>query len=256
MFNIFRRSSKGSATSSSCSRQSSLATTCSMSTKPKTSFFSLPGELRNRIYNLVAEGRTLRLKNATINHKKTTSTRRRHSTTDDPIPSLFITSKQCRSEYLTILLSSAKLHIQIIDFDFHRVIRLIGSLYCSELKSLRLNPNLILALSFTPRSFGKMGEMESNLRRWVQHRSLGLDRLPWRYRLGAESTSSVFVVSYNRCMTILKMGQCKLEESLGWEIQRIMDVVEVPSGSDGVQFGKEYLEFERGRLWSTAVAHV
>ncbi|KAF7188884.1 hypothetical protein HII31_09807 [Pseudocercospora fuligena] len=259
MLKKFRRSSKASTTSATppSSRHGSVATTISTKTttssRTKTNFFSLPAELRNQIYNLAAKGIVLRLLD-----RKSQKLPKRRKTTIDTVPSLFITSRQCRSEYLPILLSTAKIEVQVIDFDFSNIIRIIGSLYCTELKSLRLNPNLMLALSFTPRSSDKLGIMEANLRRWAAHRSQGLDRLPWRYRLGAKPDSSVFVVSYHRCMAVLKMVKCKVEEGLGWELQRIMDVVEIPNreGNGGPQMGAEYHEFERGVLWDSAVGNV
>lgn len=182
-----------------------------------TNFFSLPAELRNVVYETVAAKTVLRI----TDHRSSRLSKKRPI----PTPSLLVASQQCRAEYLPILLSTARIEISITDFDFSNLMRVTGSLYNTELRALRQNRRLMTILSFSRSP--KLGALESNLRRWATHRSAALDRLPWQYRLEQDPHSAVGTVIYAKCMANLRMVYLRVEEALQWEVQSIMDAVDM-----------------------------
>ena len=142
-------------------------------TKPKPgtlTFFNLPAELRNAIYEHIAE-ETYILVPLPPSGKKTTYKLPR------PTPSLLLVSKQTRQEYLPLLLEYATITFQVKDFDFRNLMRITSSLYSTELKALRHNTHLTLRLHLD-----KMRpEALQALRRWLVNRSEHLDRLTFYY---------------------------------------------------------------------------
>ncbi|MGG6498669.1 UNVERIFIED_CONTAM: hypothetical protein NY603_37655, partial [Bacteroidetes bacterium 56_B9] len=77
--------------------------------------------------------------------------------------------------------------ITIQNFNFSNLIRITGSLYNTELKSLRCNPNLTIFLTFpTPNSSVlplRDQTLEASLRTWITYRATGMDKLPWHYAI-------------------------------------------------------------------------
>lgn len=130
----------------------------------RTTFFSLPAELRNVIYEEVAKEALIRIPSA----------KERGNKHLPPVPSLLVVSKQTRNEYLPLLLESARIRVVVKDYDFRGVASVCRSLYSSELKALRKNNHLQIEL------LGDKCTKESlvALRRWLENRGRGLDRLP------------------------------------------------------------------------------
>ena len=187
--------------------------------KPVT-FFDLPGEIRNDIYQLAAQDLVLTLapprKRASAKHAVR-------------IPALFLTSRQARKECFPILLSTTPIEVRIANFDFQNLTRQVSSLYSSELKALRRNNHLTIRFTF-PKPH-KRQDCILDVWRWAAGRTDSLDRLPWRYicvpRLGpdgpsAEMQPDPLLIKHLRALFF------KVEESVQWELQRIMDGVEGP----------------------------
>ncbi|KXL45521.1 hypothetical protein M433DRAFT_134587 [Acidomyces richmondensis BFW] len=152
------------------SRHDSIATNSSQ--KSGLTFFDLPAELRNEIYDLVASTTIL-----TLPPSSNTSNRKDRSLV--PVPGLLLTSRQTRREYLPLLYSTAPVAVEIRDFNFNPLLNAVANLYATELKALRLNPNLVLQL----RTQNCTKDNLAGLRRWVVSRANSLDRLPWRYEV-------------------------------------------------------------------------
>jgi hypothetical protein len=138
--------------------------------RPRTlTFFDLPAELRNAIYEHVAKETRILVPLPSKKPPKVLP----------PTPSLLLVSKQTRQEYLSLLLEHATIAFQVRDLDFHHVIRITGSLYSSELKSLRCNANLTIRL-WLDKVDPDLKSMAA-LRRWLVNRSSALDRLNFEY---------------------------------------------------------------------------
>jgi hypothetical protein len=163
-----------------------------MSTPNTTTFYDLPSELRIYIYELVARDTRLSLFSASPKHIKT--------------PALLLTSQQIRTEYRPVLLSLAPVRANIGNYNFRPLMRVVGSLYSSELKALRKNNNLTIVLHL--KNFDVTSEYcMTSLRRWAVKRAEALDRLPWSYEL-VKSTSS------NMPMAHAVAQMCRLEKSI------------------------------------------
>lgn len=132
-------------------------------------FFDLPAELRNVVYEYVAAETKLH-----IVAPMSKSTKK-----PPPLPSLLLVSRQTRQEYVPLLLANASITAVIKDYDFRNLMRVCCSLYSTELKALRSNNNLIV------RFLAQKGKPECmpSLRRWLVNRGKGLDRIPWQYGL-------------------------------------------------------------------------
>ncbi|KAK5174288.1 ferrochelatase hem15 [Saxophila tyrrhenica] len=135
----------------------------------KLSFFDLPAELRNAIYELVAEDTRIFIPSA--------SSKKNGKAPYHPPPPLLLVSGQTRREFLPLLLELAPIRTVIKDLDFSNLTRLISSLYATELRALRCNPNLTLLLQIEKPS----RETIASLRRWLTNRAEGLDRIAFHY---------------------------------------------------------------------------
>ena len=207
-----RAESPGSRRDSAATLQSTLTLirTCD---PDRLSFFGLPAELRNYIYDLVASSTVLTL--PTVPKKQ------------DRVPpetiGLLLTSRQARHEYSPLLLSTAPVVVDIKDFEFKDVIRVVSSLYSTELKALRQNQNLVLRL----KTQNCTKENLASLRRWLVNRSDSLDRLPWRYEIQvAEPASPISRFRLSRellfyTQRLSRMG-LRLEDTLKWELQTVL----------------------------------
>ncbi|KAK3679213.1 ferrochelatase hem15 [Recurvomyces mirabilis] len=207
----FRRGSKDTITSitSQEPRHDSLATAPSTSPQAlipnKPTFFDLPAEVRNEIYDFLANDTILYLPPPP--EKKQDERKKK-----DYIPpcGLLLASRQCRKEFLPLIYSSSPVIIDIKDFDFTPLLRVIGSLYSTDLKAFRLNKTLILRL---------------------RTQNYSLDRLPWRYevfvsdpigRMGCFRQSREITFYAER----LQRMQGRLEETLQWELVAIVAAFE------------------------------
>lgn len=198
MFRRLRRSTKQSQTSK-CEAPN-------LTGRRRTSFFDLPAELRNHIYALAVQ-HIQQLRIVPRTSPIPVPIKRNHNRQNDRIPALFVTSRQCRAEYLPILLATAPIEMRILDFDFRRLGRIIGSLYSSELKALRSNSRLTLRLYFSNRASSSSSSssspsssssssipntfLEFGLYTWIKSRAAGMDRIPWRYALPVTMTRDV-----------------------------------------------------------------
>ncbi|KAK4570462.1 ferrochelatase hem15 [Recurvomyces mirabilis] len=229
MLKKFRRGSKDTITSitSHEPRHDSLATAPATSPQAlipnKPTFFDLPAEVRNEIYDFLANDTILYLPPPTTEKKQDERKKK------DYIPpcGLLLTSRQCRKEFLPLLYSSSPVIIDIKDFDFTPLPRVIGSLYSTDLKAFRANKTLILRLRTQNCTRANL----DGLRRWLVHRADSLDRLPWRYevfvsdpigRMGCFRQSREITFYAER----LQRMQGRLEETLQWELVAIVAAFE------------------------------
>ncbi|KAK4502223.1 hypothetical protein PRZ48_005648 [Zasmidium cellare] len=203
MFKKFRRSSKEKVEQRRASTQSTPVAT----NKNYKTFFDLPAELRNDIYSLAASDLILHLFNPSTKTQK-----------QKPIPALLLANRQCRNEFLPILLSTATIKASITDFDFSPLLRVTGSLYATELKSLRANPNLKISL----RTKKCTNDAYPNLRRWCINRASSLDRLPWSYGLDMGSSEQLQWYAERARVLFEKLGE---EPSVRAEVQRVLEVL-------------------------------
>ncbi|KAF1821899.1 uncharacterized protein K489DRAFT_227927 [Dissoconium aciculare CBS 342.82] len=211
MLNVFRRRS-GLRTGGNTASDEDLQ----FATHSKISFYDLPGEIRNQIYELSAHNATLRL---IENHHKSDANKQKECIA---IPGLLLTSHRCREEYLPLLLSTAYIDALIVNFDFKNVIRLTKGLYPPELKALRSNPSLNISL-LVPSSSSQ--QEFSNLRLWATSCAYDLDRLPWNYQLAPESQSSTCSDIRRSCYYRMTFMFSAVEERLQWEMSRLINVI-------------------------------
>lgn len=153
------------------SRTATTATTTSTTTTPtdrKVSFFDLPAEIRNVIYEDIASQTRIFIP---------TPSKKSSKLPPPPMPSLLLVSRQTRREYLPLLLSIAPIQTMVKDFDFTHLTRITSSLYSTELKALRMNPTFIIRLRIERCSRDTI----ANLRRWLTLRATALDRIAFTY---------------------------------------------------------------------------
>jgi hypothetical protein len=153
----------------------------SLDNRNRLSFYDLPAELRNEVYELVIADATLSLPAhlfaASLSQKAKLVLRRRKPLAIPNINGLLLASKQCRHEYLSVLLSSIQVIVEIKDFDFDNLIRVNSSLPALEVAALRSNRNLRLHLDTRNCTTKDLG----SLRRWLEYRCHEQNQLPWKY---------------------------------------------------------------------------
>lgn len=169
-----------------------------IATNAGLNFFDLPAELRNAIYDFVISDATLSLPSSVFSSTSRRLSklpalplRRRKSLAQAPINGLLLASRQCRREYLTFLLSTVEVVVEVKDFDFESLMRVSSGLGDLEAKALESNPNLKLHL-ITQNCTTKDLTL---LRRWLDYRHapnglsglayLGVS-LPWKYEFPLE----------------------------------------------------------------------
>ncbi|GAB7327542.1 hypothetical protein MBLNU13_g11406t1 [Cladosporium sp. NU13] len=225
MFDKLRRRRKASVVSiasvkSTCDPQTPPTTNnnhASSSKTDKTSFYDLPSELRIHIYELVARDTRLSPFFASPKNIKT--------------PALLLTSRQIRNEYRPVLLSLAPIQAHVGNYDFKPIMRVVGSLYSTELKALRKNNNLTIVLHL--KNFDVTSEhCMTSLRRWAVKRAEHLDRLPWSYELVNPTSSSLPMASAVAQMCRLEKSiaavhalQKSVHESLAAEIEPVAELL-------------------------------
>ena len=225
MFDKLRRRRKTSvapiaSVKPTCTAQTSATTNknhVNSSNRNKTSFYDLPSELRIQIYELVARDSRLSLFFALPKNIKT--------------PALLLTSRQVRNEYRPVLLSLAPIRAHVGNYNFKPIMRVVGSLYSTELKALRKNSNLTIVLHL--KNFDVTSEhCMTSLRRWAVKRAEHLDRLPWSYELVSSTSSSLPMASAVAQMCRLEKSiaavhalQKSVHESLAAEIEPIVELL-------------------------------
>ncbi|KAK1074130.1 ferrochelatase hem15 [Friedmanniomyces endolithicus] len=201
MLRKLRRGSKDSIPVPTERRDSFFATppsTPTAATPGKLTFFDLPAEIRNHVYDLTVSDTVLYLPSPSPEDRKKKPV---------PVCGLLLASRQCRKEYLPLFYSTAPVVIDIKDFDFRNVMKVIGGLYSTELKAFRANNALVLRL----RTLNCTKANLDGLRRWLTHRADSLDRLPFR--------QSREIAYYGERLARM---QVKLEDTLQWELQAIV----------------------------------
>lgn len=133
-------------------------------------FFDLPAEIRNVIYEHIARNTSVFVP---VVSKKSAKL------PPPPIPSLLLTSTGTRREFRPLLLEISPVTIIIKDYDFINLTRIISSLYNSERLALRLNPQITIRLQIEKVN----KESIDHLRRWLTSRADGLDRIPFQYNV-------------------------------------------------------------------------
>ncbi|KAK5128567.1 hypothetical protein LTR85_003238 [Meristemomyces frigidus] len=199
------------------SRPDSLATQPSIlaaTDASRPTFFDLPAEIRNAIYELCTTGTTLSLP----------ASKKERNKLPPEVSGLLVASRQCRKEYLPLLYSTAPVIVEVRDFDFTNIMRVVSSLYSRELKALRENPHLCIRL----RTRNCTTDNLNALRRWLANRADSLDRLPWRYEVAVPASNGVIA----RCrLNMREMEyyaarlarlQVRLEDTLQWELESII----------------------------------
>jgi hypothetical protein len=214
MFNKLRRKSKDELATATPPRPKD----CNLhaSARATVTFYDLPAELRIKIYELVAA--ETRLSHFSNSSKLKT-------------PSLLFVTRQVRAEYRPILLSLAPVQAHIYNYDFTPLIRLIGSLYSTELKALRTNNSLTISLHLTDYEVTKRDNM-TLLRRWAVKRAEHLDRLPWSYELAVDQPGGIFYSAarerlrkLGQSILAVEVLQSDLHESLAAELQPVWEAL-------------------------------
>lgn len=200
--------------------------------KGRLTFFDLPPEIRNVIYEDVASGTRVFIPSTAAKKKEKES-----KTPPATTPSLLLVSKQVRIEYLPLLLECATISFAVRDFDFRNLMRVSSSLFSTELKALRKNPRItIRLLAQKPHR-----QTLAALRRWAQRRTEDMYTFPVHYSLvwpiltQLVPTSSsvhrintyiarraVLVQNVEALATLSK----EVPEALQWELQPVMEVFE------------------------------
>ncbi|KAK3115869.1 ferrochelatase hem15 [Teratosphaeriaceae sp. CCFEE 6253] len=183
------------------------------STPGRLTFFDLPAEIRNEVYDLAATDTVLYLPSPEDRRKRPST----------PVCGLLLASQKCRKEYLPLLYATTPVVVDIKDFDFQNLTRVIGGLYSTELKALRANRRLIIRL----RTLNCTKANLDGLRRWLGNRADSLDRLPWQYEVFIADTAGR-IGCFRQSREIAYYGerlarlQVKLEDTLQWDLQAII----------------------------------
>lgn len=220
MFNKLRRKSKASLDSvtSVASQSSSSSTSAKRSIAKPVNFFDLPSELRIIIYELVAyEGTGLSLFYTSPKHINA--------------PALLLVTRQTRTEYRPILLSHVPVRVHIKNYNFRPLMRVVGSLYSTELKALRTNASLTIVLHLKDFNVTDRDSI-TLLRRWAVKRAEHLDRLPWSYELAQSESSKLPMASavaqicrLEKSIIAVRALQRSVHESLAAEIEPVASVL-------------------------------
>ena len=179
-------------------------------------FFDLPAEIRNAIYEEVAEC-NLRLWGHPHGHKK--------------FPGLLLASEQCREEYMSVLLATARITPTITDMNFSKLLDTIEKLDVSEREALWSNRNVVINLRI--RKCGS--DVYANLRRWCKSISAyttedgdedtGFVSSKWQYAMDAADESSAAQLDWY-CGRIRVLEQRVQDDRVKAEVRKIMEIVE------------------------------
>ncbi|KAI5364905.1 Putative six-hairpin glycosidase superfamily, glycosyl hydrolase, family 88 [Septoria linicola] len=184
----------------------------------RKSFFDLPAELRNAVYELFAADCPLTLS----------------SKTGVTPSSLLLASRQCRDEYLPILLGTARIQVSITDMNFTKLMVTICGLSDGARKAMASNLSLLIVLRVK-----KCGsDVYANLRAWCQFQAQA-STLPsterdeheaevrplWHYIIDpARETNAAQLDWY--CGRVRVLKERSSDKGVRIEVQRILDVLE------------------------------
>ena len=253
MLKILRRERKDSATDvSGASRAGSGATLSLVTTTTSEddtasmkasgiSFFDLPAELRNEIYEFVISDATLSLPKKLFSGSRKPKLRprglkKKKGSATPPINGLLLASKQCRKEYLSVLLSTITVEVEIKDFDFDNLMRVSATLSQEQLESLQTNRLLTLHLhtrNCTQKSL-------TQLRAWLEFRNkqLASQRLPWKYEFPLD-----------QLLPPTTMGRVRLLRELEYYADSIATLVDLEAGEQKAELGRVIQAHEEKALW-------
>lgn len=223
----------------------------------RLSFFSLPAEIRNDIYELIIADTTLSLPShaLTAAQKLKLRTRKRRVLVT-PINGLLLASRQCRQEYLSTLFSRGAVTVEVKDFDFEGLIRVSSGLDEMEVRYLQSNRNLTVQL-MTQNCRQKDGFA---LRKWLNYLRDCEARLPWKYEVPLEKLLPPTMMGRVRLMHELEYYadsisalEPEISESQKLELKQI---------TDAFYKAVEWLEGEVGEVgrrrkdYSRSLAHL
>jgi hypothetical protein len=250
MLKILRRERKDSAIDvSGASRAGSSATVSLVTTTTSEdttshmkasgiSFFDLPAELRNAIYDFVISDATLSLPTNLFSGSKKPKLRlkKKKSSATPPINGLLLASKQCRKEYLSVLLSTISVVVEIKDFDFDNLMRVSATLSPEQLESLQSNRQLTLHLhtrNCTQKSL-------HHLRAWLEfrHQQPASQRLPWKYEFPLD-----------RLLPPTTMGRVRLLRELEYYADSIATLVDLEAEEQKAELGRVIQAHEEKAQW-------
>lgn len=252
MLKILRRERKDSAVDvGSASRAASSTTVASVNatvpeensgdmttnTTPGISFFDLPAELRNAIYECVIADATLSLPMLFAGPRKAKwRLKKKKSSSTPPINGLLLASKQCRKEYLSVLLSTISVVVEIKDFDFDNLMRVSSTLSSDELESLQSNRHLTLHLhtrNCTEKSLRQ-------LRAWLEFRAQQpqSQQLPWKYEFPLD-----------RLLPPTTMGRVRLLRELEYYADSIATLVDLDTEEQKAELARVIQAHEEKALW-------
>ena len=238
MLRKLRRNSKErvDVASTRC-REDSAVTVPSESTSDETklTFFDLPAELRNAIYEFVISDAVLTLPCAI----STTSRRsklllKKRKAALAPINGLLLASRQCRREYLAALLSSVSVVVEIKDFEFESLIRVSCSLDELELEALQSNRNLVLQLNTQNCTVKDL----ASLRRWLDYRRMDEANLTWKYEFPLD-----------RLLPQTTMGRVRLLRELEYYADSISTLLVDAEGEQQTELQSIIEAFQSKALW-------
>lgn len=211
------------------------------STIPQVTFFDLPPELRNLIYASLIHDATLSLgTNSTSLHpkQKPKFQFRRRKSAPTPINGLLLASRQCRHEYLSLLLSTVRIVIEVHDFSFEHLTKVSSALAPSDLEALRLNPRLTIHLH-THNCTEKNLRL---LRRWLVYRTESQKKrdagLPWIYEFPLESL-----------LPSTRMGRLRLLRELEYYVDTLSRLAIELQGAQLVELQAIIVAFETKATW-------
>lgn len=190
MLRKLRRNSKDTAEDSSMRSASNSSTALSAQqtqdgtvNPARLNFFHLPAEIRNAIYELLICDTTLTLPSSICApSKKARLPLKRRKSLPTPINGVLLASRQCRREYLAVLLSTVSVIVEVKDFDFECLMRVSERLGDLEFKSLQSNRHLTVYLMNQNCS----GNNLTALRKWLSYRGEAEAPLPWKYEFPLE----------------------------------------------------------------------
>lgn len=194
MLRKFRRNSKEPIQDGSCKADEDTGTatitdgTTGGSHRNCLTFFDLPAEIRNAIYENLVSDTTLSLSSnlfpASKRSRLPLKRRKGQLTPNNRVNGLLLASRQCRQEYLSFLLSTVRIVAEAQDFDFENLIRVSSSLKRDDLEFQALQSNRNLTVLLITRNCSSKDL--ASLRKWLDFRACCKIDLPWKYEFPLE----------------------------------------------------------------------
>lgn len=209
-------------------------TTPTPSPSGRLQFLDLPAELRNCIYEFVICDATLSLPTSGSISRKSKLLMRRRKQTETPLNGLLLTNRQLRREYLSMLLSTASVVVEVKDFDFEHVARVSSALAYADMKALQSNPNLVLHLVTQNCTAKDLAQ----LRRWLDFRKGNDTNLPWNYEFPLD-----------RLLPATTMGRIRLLRELEYYADSIATLVVDLEEGQRAEIKRVIEAFESKAMW-------